>query len=63
MERGEEVVQVEGFPLEDSLPLSDWDTARGFGGDSDLELTSWDVLVVCCESFAGLDAACRKCKE
>ena len=51
------MVEVESFPSENSLPLGNRDPARGLGGDSDLEFTARDVLVVSCEALAGLDAA------
>ena len=51
------MVEVEGFPSENSLPLGNRDPVRGLSSDSDLELTAWDVLIVSCEALAGLDAA------
>jgi hypothetical protein len=57
VERREEVVEVEGFSSEDTLPLRGRDTGGSIPVELCKEFGARDVLVVDLEAFAGLSAA------
>jgi hypothetical protein len=63
VERGQEVVEVEGLASKNSLPLSDRDVPGSSWGDLDLVPVARDVLEVDFQVFAGLDAASREGEE